>query len=243
LPNLKQSIGWLLDQLLPAACPLCHCTFPTDWRKPFCSDCLAGFKPLPSARCSCCALPFQVVSGSSHLCGRCSVVFPPFNKVYCLGLYDLTLRKAIHQFKFNQRVGLDRPLACLLELAIDVNCQFDLIIPVPLHRQRLRQRSYNQSLLLAKELGRLRKLPVAANRLLKVRATLPQQGLSARERESNLRSAFLVPRRLAGERILLVDDVMTTGATLTATSKLLLKNGAKEVQVAVLGRAPSETRS
>jgi ComF family protein len=151
------------------------------------------------------------------------------------------LRKAIHQFKFNQRVGLDRPLAQLLDQAIAADCPCDLIIPLPLHPRRLRQRSYNQSLLLAKEIGRLRKLPVAPQLLLKGRDTPPQQGLSAREREKNLRGAFYLNGYLAGARVLLVDDVMTTGTTASAAGKVLLQNGAAEVQVAVVGRAPSET--
>ena len=167
--------------------------------------------------------------------------YPPFSRVHCVGLYDLALRKAIHQFKFNQRVGLDRPLAKLLERVIADDELFDLILPLPLHPRRLRQRSYNQSQLLAKEIGKLRGVPVASRLLLKERDTLPQQGLSACDRELNLRSAFRLSRCLSGERILLVDDVMTTGATASAAGSLLLQNGASEVQVAVVGRAPSET--
>lgn len=240
LPGLRRSISWLVDQLFPAACPLCSGNLGCDRQQPFCAACLSGFKPLPAARCSCCALPFQTLNNSSHLCGRCSISFPSFSKVCCAGLYALNLRKAIHQFKFHQRVGLDRPLALLLDREIAADCRCDLIIPLPLHSRRLRQRSYNQSLLLAKEIGRLRRLPVAAGLLLKVRDTPQQQGLSAREREKNLRSAFYLNGHLAGARVLLVDDVMTTGTTALAAGKVLLQGGAAEVQVAVVGRAPSE---
>jgi ComF family protein len=186
-------------------------------------------------------LPFQAVNSSSHLCGRCSLLRPPFSKVHCVGLYDLALRKAIHQFKFNQRVGLDRPLAKLLARVIADDGQFELIVPLPLHPRRLRQRCYNQSQLLAKEIGRLCGLPVASRLLLKQRDTPPQQSLSARDREVNLRSAFGMSRCLSGERVLLVDDVMTTGATASAAGRMLLQGGAGEVQVAVVGRAPSES--
>ena len=240
-PSLRRGITWLVDQLFPAACPLCSCTFSPGWQEPFCAPCLVGFKPLPPAHCSCCALPFPAINSSSYLCGRCSLARPHFSKVHCVGLYDLALRKAIHQFKFNQRVGLDRPLARLLERTVADDWRPDLIVPIPLHRRRLRQRSYNQSLLLAKQIGKLRSLPVASGVLLKALDTLPQQGLSARQREKNLRSAFAVAGRLDGERILLVDDVMTTGATAAAASRVLLQHGAQEVQVAVLGRALSET--
>ena len=241
MPDLRRSAAWLVDQLFPSACPLCRCTFPVGWQEPFCRHCLAGFKPLPAAHCPNCALPFQAANNSSHLCGRCSLVRPPFSKVHCVGLYDLALRKAIHQLKFNQQVGLDRPLAQLLEREIGGAGQLDLIIPIPLYRRRLRQRSYNQSLLLAKEIGKRRCLPVASRLLLKEWDTLSQQGLSARQREKNLHCAFSLARRIDGERILLVDDVMTTGATAAAASRVLLQNGACEVQVAVVGRALSES--
>jgi len=242
LAGLKRSIVWLVNQLLPAACPLCRCSFSPGWQQPFCATCLLGFKPLPAARCPCCALPFPALNQSAHLCGRCSISAPPFSKVHCAGLYELALRKAIHQFKFTQQVGLDRPLARLLAGAIAADCPCELIVPVPLHPRRLRQRCYNQSLLLAREIGRLRGLPVAARLLLKEQDTPPQQGLSAAAREKNLRHVFGLARPLNGERILLIDDVMTTGATASATSRLLLQQGAAEVQVAVVGRALSEAR-
>ena len=242
MPGLKRSIAWLANQLFPAACPLCSGSFSPGWQQPFCAACQLGFRPLPPAHCPACALPFLAQNNSSHLCGRCSISAPPFSKVHCAGLYELALRKAIHQFKFNQRVGLDRPLAQLLDRAIAADCPCDLIVPVPLHSRRLRQRCYNQSLLLAREIGRLRGLPVAERLLLKHLDTPQQQGLSAPEREKNLRQVFGLDRPMNGERILLVDDVMTTGATATAASKLLLQQGAAEVQVAVVGRAPSESR-
>jgi ComF family protein len=113
----------------------------------------------------------------------------------------------------------------------------DLLVPVPLHPRRLRQRSYNQALLLARELGRNLSLPVASRLLQRRHPTPPQRGLSARVRFHNLRGAFALERPLAGERILLVDDVMTTGATTSECTRTLLAGGGGEVAVAVLGRA------
>ena len=132
-------------------------------------------------------------------------------------------------------------MARLLERAVAADWSPDLIVPIPLHRRRLRQRSYNQSLLLAKQIGKLRSLPVVSGLLLKGRDTLPQQGLSARQREKNLHTAFTVAGRLDGKKVLLVDDVMTTGATAAAASRVLLQQGALEIRVAVLARASSET--
>lgn len=235
--TLRQSLVWLLTQLLPPACPLCRQTFPAYWPHPFCSDCLSGFQPLPAAHCTCCALPFTAISNSAHLCGRCIDRPPPFVKVYTVGCFEGSLREAIHQFKFNKQVGLDRPLGILMNESLPGDATYDLIVPVPLHSHRLRQRSYNQSLLLARELGRQRRLPVVADLLLKKEETVPQQELSARQRERNLTQVFTVQRQLKGERVLLVDDVMTTGSTVRACSQTMLDAGAAEVRVAVAGRA------
>lgn len=235
--KLRRSLFWLLTQLLPPACPLCRQTFPAHWQEPFCSDCLTGFQPLPAAHCTCCALPFTAVSNSAHLCGRCLDRPPIFAKVHTVGCFDSSLREAIHQFKFNQRVGLDRPLGIMLNKFLPVDAVFELIVPVPLHSHRLRQRSYNQSLLLARELARLRSSPIVPDLLIKTENTVSQQELSARDRERNLSKVFQVQGPLRGERVLLVDDVMTTGSTVRACSQALLAAGAREVQVAVVGRA------
>ncbi len=236
-PGTKQLFLSLLKQFFPPACPLCSQTFPSDYTDVFCVACLTGFNPLPVAHCPHCALPFVGESNSSHLCGRCIKQAPNYAQVYAVGLYDQTLRRAIHQFKFNRKVGLDRSLGILLERAVPSDLNIDLVVPVPIHRQRLQQRSYNQALLLAREFARTRQLSVAEDVLLKVYATEPQQGLSAKQRVKNLHRVFDLRGPVSGRAILLVDDVMTTGATVDACSRVLLAGGAKVVYVAVIGRA------
>ena len=147
------------------------------------------------------------------------------------------MRRSIHQFKFNGKVGLDRPLGVLLEQAIDTDLKIDLLVPVPLQRKRLQQRSYNQALLLARVVAKLRKLPVDNDLLIKVRETETQQGLSAKERVKNLQGSFKLEKNVSGQNILLVDDVMTTGATVAACSRSLIEGGAANIYVAVIGRA------
>lgn len=154
-----------------------------------------------------------------------------------MGIYESSLRHAIHQFKFNGKVGLDRPLGRLLEHAISRDLKIDLVVPVPLQQKRLQQRSYNQALLLAREVARIRRWPLHHNLLAKVRETESQQGLTAGERVKNLRGAFQLQEPLSGQNILLIDDVMTTGATVAACSQVLIAGGAAEVVVAVIGRA------
>ena len=236
-PDIRRLLLQLFKQFFPPACPLCAHTLPNDWTEVFCDDCLTGFRPLPVAHCPLCSLPFSGTSNNSHLCGRCIKQPPAYTKVYAVGLYEHSLRRAIHQFKFNRKVGLDRPLGILLDQAIDNDLSVDLVVPVPLHRKRLQQRNYNQALFLAREFAGIRKLPVAKNLLVKMSETKSQQGLSAKERVKNLQGVFALQGDVSGKTILLVDDVMTTGATVESCSQVLLAAGAEAVYVAVVGRA------
>ena len=236
-PRMKKFLLLLFKQLFPPACPLCGHTLSSKDTDVLCTECLAGFKALPDAHCPTCALPFSGGSNSSHLCGRCTVHQPAYVKVYAVGLYEQSLRQAIHQFKFSRKVGLDRSLGVLLDEVVASDLTLDLVVPVPLYRKRLQQRSYNQALLLAREFARIRKLSVPTDLLLKVRDTEPQQGLSAKQRGQNLQGVFNLQGSVSGATVLLVDDVLTTGATVEACSQVLLAGGAKAVYVAVIGRA------
>ncbi|MCF6265755.1 MAG: ComF family protein [Desulfuromusa sp.] len=235
--GIKYFLLQILKTFFPPACPLCSCTFPKNYSAPFCESCLAGFNPLPEAKCPRCSLPFSGISNSSHLCGRCIKQPPAYTRVYAVGFYDQSLRHAIHQFKFNGKVGLDWSLGTLLEQAIDSDLNIDLVVPVPLQRNRLQQRSYNQALLLARKVARIRKWPVVNDLLLKIRETESQQGLSAKERVKNLQGSFTLQKTISEQKILLIDDVMTTGATVAACSRVLIEGGAAQVYVAVIGRA------
>jgi ComF family protein len=160
--------------------------------------------------------------------------------VVAAGVYAGTLREAVHRFKFGGALALDRPLGGLLAARLAAEMPLwrpELVVPVPLHRRRLGERTYNQSLLLARELARQWRVAVPARLLLRTRPTPPQQGLTAAQRRRNLKGAFALRRPLGGERVLLVDDVLTTGATARECARMLLAGGAGEVAVAVLARA------
>jgi len=236
--KLTVVLPWLY-RLLPPACPLCGGAFSVPAAHPFCFRCMATVAPLPAAQCSCCALPFQATSAQhSHLCGRCIQDPPAFTATHAAALYEGELRTAIRHFKFHQRPNLDRPLARLLETCLPASLDVDLLVPVPLHPARLRERTYNQAWLLARELGRQRSLPVSHDVLIKCRGTEPQLTLSARQRRENLRGAFVMNKDVKGRKILLVDDVMTTGVTLDLCSQVLLAGGAQRVEIGVVARAP-----
>jgi ComF family protein len=236
--KLAVALSWL-SRFLPPACPLCGGAFPLPASDPFCTRCMATVTPLPAAQCSRCALPFVASSAESpHLCGRCIQDPPAYAVTYAAALYEGQLRTAIGNFKFHQRPNLDRPLALLLAARLPESLNVDLLVPVPLHPARLRERTYNQAWLLARELGRQYNLPASHDALVKCRVTEPQQILSARQRRENLRGAFVLKKDIKGRKILVVDDVMTTGVTLDLCSQVLLAGGAERVDVAVVARAP-----
>lgn len=235
---LRRELLGLTELCFPAVCPLCH--EPLARTESFCAACLDALSPLISPCCPCCNLPFAGVDGSDHLCLSCLQNPPPFAWARAIGRYDGTLRLAVQRFKYQGDFNLDKPLAWLLHEALQQVLQAfrpDLLVAVPLHPSRLRHRSYNQALLLARVLGRRMQVPAPARLLLRTRSTPPQIGLKVIERRRNLRGAFTVRGALDGERILLIDDVMTTGATARECSRTLLEAGAGAVAVAVLARA------
>lgn len=238
--ELCREVGDFCDLLFPPSCHLCGSDLYGASSRDFCEGCRAGFVPIASPRCPVCALPFATLGGEDHLCGACLRQAPPFDWTIAAGLYEESLRLAIHRFKFDHVITLDRPLAMMINVIWEqsgVPWEPQLLIPVPLHKRRLQMRTYNQSLLIAQELGRMRGIPVAGRLLERRLETHPQPGLSIAERQANLDGAFALQRPLNGERVLLVDDVMTTGATARACAAVLKRGGALQVAVVVLARA------
>ncbi len=178
-------------------------------------------------------MPFS--SEYSDICGQCLKKAPPFLKVINYGLYEGALAEAINQLKFHGIKRLSKPLGILLQ-SLDLPVT-DGIVPVPLSIKGLRERGFNQSLLIARIVSKKISAPLLMDILLKKKETPPQIGLSAKERLSNLKNAFEVKGDVDGLRLLLVDDVMTTGATVKECSKVLMKAGAREVIVLTLARS------
>lgn len=232
-----------LDLLFPARC--CACTHTAD-RPGFCADCRALIETPAAPLCTRCGVPFHTRTGTDHQCGRCLTEPPRFQQARACTLYDADdtvthpLKSVLQRYKYAHEIGLSRPLGALLiercPLPLD---RYDLIVPVPLHVSRLRWRGFNQSQHLALGLSRAAAIPLDAFALERIRPTRPQVELHEAERRRNVARAFHVarPERVEGRRLLLVDDVYTTGATVNECSRVLLRAGAAQVDVLVLARA------
>jgi ComF family protein len=227
---------WLCNDasrlLWPARCLLCG-----EAGEDACDLCRACAATLPWNRIACgrCALPLP----APGTCGRCLRRPPPLAAVQAACRYGFPLDRLLPRFKFHQDLAAGRLLAQLMAEACAPLPRPDALIPIPLHRTRLRQRGYDQALELARPLARALSLPVRDDTLLRVRATLPQSELDAIARRRNLRDAFGV--RSGGvlpKHVVLVDDVMTTGATLHAAAKALLRAGVQRVDAWVCARVP-----
>ena len=234
----------LLNLLYPEVCLLCSEPVYRHRDCGICDNCWNRVVALKiiAARCVSCGLPFHSFSSDSeHLCGNCIQQMPPYDGARSFGYYADELGGLIQGLKFRNRRNLTGFLVSLLADAFFETWSredFDLIVPVPLHKKRKRQRGYNQSELLAQSLAL--RLAIPQKRVLsRLRATPPQVGLSDSQRIENVRNAFHVDGRhpLAGKRVLLIDDVMTTGATAASAAKALLDGGAARVSVLTVARA------
>lgn len=219
----------------PSHCILCNC--PLGVARDFCPEC-QGELPYNKRACPHCALP---VSATEDLtCGRCLRQPPPFDTCRAPLLYRPPFNRLIGGFKYQHKLHLAGPLSRLfLERLPPDLVRPDLILPMPLHPHRLRERGFNQSLELARGVARTLGLKLDWRSCRRVRATPPQSGLDEATRRKNLRGAFVARGELAGRHIALFDDVITTGATVTAVTRALHKAGAARVDVWALARTPN----
>ncbi|NCT66448.1 MAG: ComF family protein [Rhodanobacteraceae bacterium] len=223
----------LLRTLLPPRCLLCGGR--GDGRD-LCAACAADC--LPNAPCCPrCALPLET---AAPLCGRCLKRAPPFAAAWAPFRYGHPLDLLETRFKFGRDLAAGRVLAeLMIERAHrDAPARPDLLLPIPLHPARLRERGYNQALELARPLARALAIPLGHERLVRTRATPPQTGLDAAARRRNLRDAFALAPGPLPAHVALLDDVMTTGATLREAARTLRRAGVARVDVWALARAP-----
>jgi len=234
--------GWLaatahglFDFVFPWSCVVCG----EAGGEALCAACRAAIRWLAPPFCACCGLPV-----ASEICGPCRLDPPPFARARAVAIYSTRppdpLGTALRALKYGRRRALAAPLGALLAEHVPFGTgEHDLVVPVPLHRSRLRDRGFNQALLLARAPAARLGLPVIADALRRICDTSPQTSLDEPDRRRNVRSAF-VPHRpdtIRGRRVLLVDDVVTSGATVESCSRALRTGGATRVDVLSLARA------
>jgi len=229
-----------LDMLYPRNCIGCGQRSPETFRY-ICWDCWSDASRIEPPFCDLCGDPVAGSITHDFICYACSAEKPSFDRARSAVRYDGVAGEALRQFKYEKGLWLASDLAVLL-----LNCLraeypdrvFDLVVPVPLYHVRRRERGYNQSAVLAAELARRLGTRMSARLLRRIHPTASQTNLTAAQRLSNVQTAFHHGRekRLAGRRVLLVDDVMTTGATVNACAKALKKGGAESVHVLTVAR-------
>ena len=227
----------LLDFFLPRLCPFCGGRVPEDADCALCSACADRVEWVDSPLCPCCGRIFAAREGTDHLCGDCQSEPPPFARALAAVIYEGPVAEAIKRFKYGRRMDLLPVLQHWLKQPAcrEVADAADLLAPVPLHVRRLQERGFNQALLLAHVFA---DRPLLREGLIRVRHTVPQSGLNPRERQENVKKAFAAarPEEFKGKKVLLIDDVYTTGATVRECARVLSRAGALEVTVLTVAR-------
>jgi ComF family protein len=232
---LAKRLGHLAQEaltlLLPQSCALCG---GAAGRWPVCEACAADLPRHQAPRCPRCA--------EDHIdeteCGRCRLTPPAFDACAAALPYAFPTDHLLHEFKYRGRLPLADWFAGWLYAALPEDDAYDLVVPMPLHPARLRERGFNQAAEVARGVARRLGSPLDVDSCQRLRATPPQARLDREARRANLRDAFVCQRDLQGLRVLLVDDVLTTGATADALARALKDQGARRVTAGVIARAP-----
>lgn len=243
--RLSILLSSLLDLVFPPLCHACKHFITRGEKVHLCPACRSDFTTIRSPLCTVCGTPFLTEEGMDHRCGSCTSHPPPFDAARAAFLFHGTVRELIHRYKYDRHIQLRRPLGLLLaETLAPVVAEWhaDLLLPVPLHRRRIRKRGFNQAALLVELLAREWQLPQERHLLQRVRWTEPQVNLPAPARPGNVKGAFALGKgaEVEGKRIILVDDVFTTGSTIAECGRVLKRAGATAVFAVTLARACGE---
>jgi ComF family protein len=242
-PDLREGLqrlsGLAADLVLPPTCPGCGGAVADSHA--LCARCWSAIRFIAPPLCPVYGTPFSHEMGEGIVSAEALADPPPFRRARSAAIYGDVARRLVHQLKYYDRPHLARVMArTMCRAGHELFAECNLIVPVPLYRWRLWSRRFNQSALLADGLAKLTGLPADPCMLRRVKATRQQVGLSAAQRQDNVRGAFRVPEtlrpRLAQLAVLLVDDVYTSGATVKAASRALLRAGAASVDVLTFAR-------
>ena len=237
--------AWRLvaDMVYPPRCPSCQTYVAADGN--FCAECFQKLRMIDAPMCACCGTPFVIAVEADTCCPECLDTPPAFDAARAALVYDAVSAPLVTALKFHdQWAGMDRYVAMMLRAGKPLLDGADMLVPVPLHWRRLLRRKFNQSALLAYGLSRVTDIPCAPEMLQRTIYTKPQMRMTREQRLTNVKRAFAVPElayeMLRNKVVVLVDDVVTTGATVNACAKALKRSGAKEVRVIALARTVKE---
>lgn len=233
---IKRVLASLANYILPYRCS--SCSQLIDKEQGMCAPCFSKLNFITSPYCSCCGFPFEFFIEGQNLCGRCVAKQPNYDLARSLFKFDLESKKLIHAFKYNDRTAHSKMFAKLIISRYKQEIEeVDLVIPVPMHRIKRIFRQYNPAQILAKDIADLLKIPMVPDVLIKTKWTKPQTKLTKYQREKNLSGSlvFNIKRIVKGMRVLLVDDVKTTGTTCNTCTKLLKTAGATSVKLVTVG--------
>jgi len=234
--------GRALDILLPPRCYACGAEVSRQGE--LCGSCWAGLTFITEPMCRICGYPFDYATVEESLCAACHARKPSYDRAASALVYDDASSSLVLAFKRGDRTHLAEPLGRLAARAGEVLlAEADLILPVPLHPRRLFARRFNQAALLAREISKASGVGWSPDLLYRRRNTPSQGGLSNKQRRENMRGAFMAGGRLEARHVVLVDDVMTTGATAEACAKVLRGAGARSVALLTLTRVVRPTQT
>jgi ComF family protein len=241
--RLRRAWSGLSDLILPPVC--LSCREPMTAHDTLCPTCWSGIDFIRPPICDRLGIPLPFATGEVSLSAAAMANPPVYDRARAAAHFSGLMRRLIHDLKFHDRDDLVRLMGTwLMDAGRDVLAESDLIVPVPLSRAGLLRRRFNQSARLGGDLARRSGVPMDALSLIRVRSTASQVGLSRSEREENLRGAFAVREdrrdRIDGRRIVLVDDVLTTGATVCAATRALRRAGAESVAILTLALVTGE---
>lgn len=239
--SIRHFLRAVRELFFPSACLVCNVILPDVEDLHICQGCLASFVMVEPPFCSCCGDIFPSAAGGNHLCSVCLTRPYYFTKARAVVSYKDPVSTLIHSFKYAGRTTAFSTFKALWGQSVVKNDldPFDLIIPVPLHITRLRERGFNQAKLLAEIFFPDQADKIKSNILLRCKNTPHQTTLSGKERRQNLINAFDVSTKeqVIGKKVIIIDDVFTTGATLNECARVLSQAGALEIQVVTLARS------
>lgn len=241
----KIILSEILNIIYPHTCPVCENLFPITVRNKICIKCLKTLAPIKGNVCQTCGTPIKTQS-TDRRCKTCKTVVRYFSKGCAMFSYNEEVKKLIHNFKFYYHPEYGKTLGkYMYQYVTKFNpslLECDFIVPVPIHFLRNFARGYNQSLLLAKEISCLSGIPLLSKNLVRIKNTKQQSLLTAEERYLNVKDAFKIknPGQIKDKKILLIDDLLTTGSTLNYCALTLKEAGANDIYILTL--ATSDTK-